>query len=134
MGRIMALDVGEKRIGIALSDVLHITAQPLQTYERVGPVKDVKYIGELVATHGVEKIVCGMPLNMNGSAGATAQFVEAFADSLKKSIKVPIVFFDERLSSKQAERVLIDADMRRDKRKKVLDKMAAVVILQGYLG
>ena len=127
----MGLDIGTKRIGIALSDILHITAQGLETYSRQNTEQDIRYISELVKKHDVEKIVCGLPLNMNGTAGAAVDMIKEFCSHIPD---IPIEYYDERLSTLAAERILIDADVSRQKRKQVIDKMAAVVILQGYLG
>ena len=131
MGRIMGLDIGTKRIGIALSDILHITAQGLTTYSRHDIGQDIKYISELVKKHAVEKIVCGLPLNMNGTSGSSVDMIKEFCSHLSD---IPVEYHDERLSTLVAERILIDADVSRQKRKQVIDKMAAVVILQSYLG
>lgn len=134
MGRIMGLDIGTKRIGIALSDILHITAQGLTTYSRQNPEQDITYIIDLTHRHDVEKIICGLPLNMNGSSGSSVDMIKEFCSELSKSTDIPIEFSDERLSTMAAQRILIDADVSRQKRKQVIDKMAAVMILQGYLG
>lgn len=131
--KIMGLDVGDKRIGIALSDPLRITAQGLTTYERKDQQSDVAYIKKLFEEHNVEKIVCGFPKNMNGTIGPQAEKVKAFAALIEHATGSEIVYFDERLSTVFAERTLIEADVSRMKRKKVIDKLAAVTILQGYL-
>lgn len=132
MGRIMGLDIGSKRIGIALSDRMYITAQGLESYTRQEE-RDVDYIADLVLKYDVERIVCGLPLHMNGDEGLSAEMVRAFAAKLEEKISVPICFCDERLTTMQAERMLIDADVSRKKRRQVVDKMAAVLILQSYL-
>lgn len=131
--RVMALDVGTKRIGIAVSDLLFITAQGLETYSRKDDDSDVDYIIELAKGNDVSTLLFGMPRNMNGTYGPQSEYVKAFADKVSKKWQSNIEFFDERLTTVSAERVLIDSGMRREKRKTVIDKMAAVVILQNYL-
>lgn len=131
--RILCLDVGDKRIGVALSDPLGITAQGLETYIRKDEKSDIEHIALLCAQHEVYKIVCGLPKNMNGSIGFQAEKIAAFCDLLYQKTNIDIEYMDERLSSVYVERVLIDADVSRNKRKKVIDKLAAVAILQGYL-
>lgn len=131
--RILALDLGEKRIGVAVSDALKITAQGLETYERKSPKADYAHIAEIIKDRAVTKVVLGMPRNMNGTYGPASEKVKEFAQGLGKVIDTPIQFWDERLSTVAAQRTLIDADVSRKKRKNVVDKMAAVIILQGYL-
>lgn len=128
----MGLDVGDKRIGIAFSDPLRITAQGHSTYNRTDEAADVSYLMKLYAEFNCEKIACGFPKNMNNTVGPQAEKVMAFADKLKGQGAV-VEYVDERLTTAFAERNLIEADMRRDKRKLVIDKMAAVAILQGHL-
>lgn len=129
----MALDVGEKRIGIAVSDTLFITAQGVATLERTNWREDVKAIRELIKKHEATEIVVGMPKGMDGSIGPSALKVREFIAKMKRFITLPIVEWDERFSTTASERMLIDADVRRDKRKKVIDKLAAQFILQGYM-
>lgn len=132
--RILALDMGERRIGVALSDAMRITAQGLEVIHRTGNVKDLAHICELVRKHEVSEIVLGYPKNMNGSIGEKCELVEQFAQLLQAELPdIKIHLWDERLSTSEAQKVLIGADMRRDKRKQVVDKMAAVIILQGFL-
>lgn len=131
--KIMGLDVGEKRIGIALSDPLRITAQGLESYQVRGEQEDIAYIGALCEKHGVEQIVCGLPKNMNGTIGPQAEKISAFAEKLKEATGREIIMEDERLTTVFAQRTLIEADVSRAKRRKVVDKLAAVAILQGYL-
>ena len=132
--RIMGLDVGDKRIGISLSDPLRITAQGLETFNRLDTEeKDIAHIVELIKKNDVEFIVCGLPKNMNGTIGPQAEKVMAFADKIKESCGIRIEYSDERLTTVLVERTLIEADMSRSKRRKVVDKLAAVTILQGYL-
>ena len=131
--RIMALDVGSRTIGVACSDALYITAQGIETIRRTSYEKDFQRIAELIHEYEVDTIVVGMPKNMNGTKGERAEKTEAFVEKMKEVISTPVVFWDERLSTVMAEKSLIAADVSRKKRKEVIDKMAAVVILQGYL-
>lgn len=131
--RIIGLDVGDKRIGVAVSDLLRITAQGVETYNRVNDEQDVKYFAKMYREMDAEFIVCGLPKNMNGSIGPQAEKVMAFAEKVAEECGAKIVYQDERLTTVMAERVLIDADMSRKKRRKIIDKLAAVTILQSYL-
>ena len=131
--RILSLDVGKKKIGIAISDPLGITSQGLETLLRKDKKGDIAYIKEIVSSKGVIKIVVGLPLNMNGTEGEMARDVYAFARELKEHIEIPFEMWDERLSTLEAERLLLEADVSRKKRKKVNDKLAAQIILQSYL-
>lgn len=131
--RIMGIDVGEKRIGIALSDPLKIVAGGHSVLERSSLSKDLEHIKQLCSINEVELIVKGLPRNMNGSIGPKAIEIQEFAQALQEYTGVGIAFVDERLSTVAAERVLLQADMSRSKRKKVIDKLAAVNILQNYL-
>ncbi len=131
--RILGLDVGDVRIGVAVSDPLKIIARGLDFVKRTTAKEDVEVIRELVDEHEVEEIVVGLPKMMSGEIGPQAQKVQDFAEALGETIEIPIVMWDERLSTAAATRVLIEADMSRKKRKKVVDKVAAVLILQGYL-
>ena len=131
--RIMGLDLGEKRIGIAFSDPMGWTAQGHSILQRKGLKKDLSYLQELCQEFQVEKIVLGLPLNMNGTMGPKALETQEFARALQEALKIPVDFWDERLSSKSAERVLLEADLSRKRRKELIDKIAAVHILQAYL-
>ncbi|AGB41957.1 RNAse H-fold protein YqgF [Halobacteroides halobius DSM 5150] len=131
--RIMGLDVGDKRTGVAVSDPLGWTAQGKTIVEEESSQEKLDYIASLIDKYNVEKVVVGLPKNMNGTIGPRAQKVLSFVDKLKETIDLPVITWDERLSTKAAEKTLIDADLSRKKRKKVIDKMAAVVILQNYL-
>lgn len=131
--RIMALDVGSKRIGVALSDPLKITAQGLQTFQRTVLEDDIKGLWKLIDEHEVSQLVVGLPKNMDGSIGFKAEEVQQFIADLTAERKIEVIWIDERLTTVSAERVLLEADVSRAKRKKVIDKMAAVVILQSYL-
>lgn len=133
--RTMGLDVGSKTIGVAISDALGWTAQGIETVkiDEAAGLFGFKRIQELVKEHEVTKIVIGLPKNMNNSLGPRAEASQRYADMLSRRVDAEIVFWDERLSTMAAERVLLEADVSRGKRKKVIDKMAAVMILQGYL-
>ena len=132
--RSMSLDLGTRTIGVAVSDLTGLIANGVETIWRTSPERDFTRIGELVAAWEVEEIVLGYPKNMNGTIGERARVSEMFAEELKDRFpQVAVVLWDERLSTVAAERVLIDADLQRKKRRKVIDMMAAVVILQNYL-
>ena len=131
--RIMGLDIGERRIGVALSDSLRIIAGALTVVERVTDDAALKEIIDLARENEVERIVVGMPRSLDGSLGKQAQAVQSFVDLLKKRTDIPVVTWDERLSTVAAERTLLEVGMKRDKRKKRRDSLAAAIILQGYL-
>ena len=131
--RIMSLDVGSRTIGIACSDALLMTAQGIETIRRTSLEKDFNRLQELITEYEVHELVVGMPKNMNGTKGERAEKTEEFVEKMKEVIDLPVTYWDERLSTVMAERQLIAADVSRKKRKSVIDKMAAVVILQGYL-
>lgn len=131
--RIMSLDVGSRTIGIACSDALLMTSQGIETIRRTSLEKDFNRLQELIAEYEVHELVVGMPKNMNGTKGERAEKTEEFVEKMKEVIDLPVSYWDERLSTVMAERQLIAADVSRKKRKSVIDKMAAVVILQGYL-
>jgi putative Holliday junction resolvase len=129
----MGLDVGEKTLGIALSDELGFTAQPYQTLKRKGDDEDLRALRTLLDEREISTVVVGLPKNMDGSIGRQARRVAAFAEKIQTALDVRVIHWDERLSTVAAERVLIQADVSRAKRKKHVDKLAAAVILQGYL-
>ncbi len=131
-GRILALDVGDRRIGIALSDETQLIATPHSVYTRVGWGPDVKHIQKLYNDNKAVLVVCGLPRNMDGSVGFQAEKMQSFAEQLEKA-GLPVVFQDERLSTVSAHQALIEGGMRRDDRKGTVDKVAAAVILQSYL-
>ena len=134
MRRVLALDVGDKRIGVAVSDPLGITAQGLETYTRTGDTeKDAEHIAELAKKYEPVRLLFGMPRNMDGSYGFQSEMVKEFAQAVLKVWDGEHAFFDERLTTVSAERVLVEADMDWRKRRKVVDKLAATIILQGYL-
>ncbi len=137
----MGLDVGDRTIGVAISDALLITAQGKETIFRQSLKQDIDRLIELINEYEVTKIVSGMPYNMNGTIGPQGEKTKQFIDKLEKKLiysdrisgKIEIEYWDERMTTLSATRMLIDADMRREKRKEVVDKLAATLILQGYL-
>ncbi|WML47430.1 Holliday junction resolvase RuvX [Neobacillus sp. PS3-34] len=133
--RTMGLDVGSKTVGVAVSDELGWTAQGLKTLKIDEEKNEFGFeeIGQLIKEYEVSKVVIGLPKNMNGSIGPRGEASQRFAAEVETRFAVPAVLWDERLTTMAAERVLLEADMSRKKRKKVIDKMAAVLILQGYL-
>jgi putative Holliday junction resolvase len=131
--RLLGLDVGSKTIGMALSDVTRSIATPYHTVRRTKFTEDVKAIEAAIEEHDIGGIVIGLPLNLDGSEGPRAQSTRAFARNLAARIAVPIVFWDERLSTAAVERHLIEADASRKRRAEVIDRMAAAYILQGAL-
>jgi putative Holliday junction resolvase len=132
-GKLLGLDLGTKTIGVAVSDGLRLTATPLETIARTKFTADAARLLELIAENSAVAIVVGLPLNMDGSEGPRAQSTRAFARNLAQKTPLPILFWDERLSSAAVERMLIAADTRRDRRSEVIDKLAAGYILQGFL-
>lgn len=139
--RVMGLDVGDRTIGVAISDALLITAQGKETIFRQSLKQDIDRLIELINEYEVTKIVSGMPYNMNGTIGPQGEKTKQFIDKLEKKLiysdrisgKIEIEYWDERMTTLSATRMLIEADMRREKRKEVVDKLAATLILQGYL-
>jgi putative Holliday junction resolvase len=130
----MALDLGTRTIGVAVSDVTGLIANGIETIRRTSPEREFSRLEQLVAQWEIGEIVLGYPKNMNGTIGERAKVSEQFAEELKNRFPgISVVLWDERLSTVAAERVLIDADLQRKKRRKVIDMMAAVVILQNYL-
>jgi putative Holliday junction resolvase len=135
-GRILAIDPGERRIGLALSDPGRILAQPLLTLDARGGRRDAEAIRDVAAEHEVVAIVVGLPVNMDGSHGPAYQEVERFMDRVRAASGLPVVGWDERLTSVQAERTLIEAGVRREKRRRggAIDRIAAALILESFLG
>lgn len=131
--RIMGLDVGTKRIGVAVSDETGSIAQGRKTVARTSDAKAIAAIKEMAFADEVAEIVVGLPLNMDGSEGPSAEGCRKFAEKLSEALNVPVKFWDERLSTREAENVMLMGDVSRAKRKKAVDKLAAVVILQSYL-
>lgn len=130
--RIVALDVGDRRIGIAVSDPLGLTAQPIETYTRIGYGPDARHIAEIARTYETERILCGLPRNMDGTQGFQVEKVREFAAKLEE-LGLLVEYYDERMTTMLAESALLEANMRREDRKKKVDMVAAVVILQSYL-
>lgn len=132
--RKLALDVGDVRIGLALSDIMGIIASGYETYTRKGVPQDYEYIRDFIIKNSVDGVVLGLPVNMDGSEGPRVRITRQFGEELKEFIpNIPMTFLDERLTTVQAERMLIEGGVRREKRKKVIDKVAATLILQAYL-
>ncbi|HEX4860922.1 MAG TPA: Holliday junction resolvase RuvX [Rhizomicrobium sp.] len=131
--RLLGIDLGEKTIGLALSDTLLTVATPMETLKRGKFTADAARLETIIAAQGVGGIVLGLPLNMDGSAGPAAQAARAFGRNLAGRIALPVVFWDERLSTAAVTRTLLDADASRKRRGEVVDKMAAAYILQGAL-
>jgi putative Holliday junction resolvase len=129
----MGLDIGDKFIGVALSDALCLTAQGLEVIRLRGKEKDQEYLQKIVEQNEVKEVVVGLPKNMNGTEGEQAKKVRKFIKDLEENLGLSIKTWDERLTSVAAEKVLLEADLSRAKRKKVIDKVAATIILQGYL-
>ncbi|MBQ2894736.1 MAG: Holliday junction resolvase RuvX [Clostridia bacterium] len=134
MGRIMALDVGNVRIGIAVSDLMGIIANPLETYTRKGNLAvDAEYIANLAKQKEVSLFISGLPLSLSGGENEQTLKTREFIEELQKHTDIPVKFLDERFTTLSAERVLIQGNVRRENRKKVIDKVAATIILQTYL-
>ena len=129
----MGLDVGTHTIGIAISDELGITAQGLKTLKRKSMEEDFKEMAAIIRQFEIEKIIVGLPKNMDGTLGKQAEKVLKWMEALKDKIQISVATWDERLSTVGASKVLLEADLSRRKRKRVIDKVAAVLILQGYL-
>ena len=133
MKRIMGLDVGNKTIGVAVSDPLGITSQGITTVRRKGIKSDFKELNDIINEYNIEKVIIGLPKNMNNTIGPQGEKVLKFAEKFKEKFNLEVIFQDERLTTVSAERILIDADVSRKKRKDVIDKVAATYILQTYL-
>ena len=135
MKRKVALDVGDVRIGVAVSDMLGITANPRQTYVRKGKTfeDDINYFVKYAKDEDADAFVIGLPMNMDGTEGPRAEVTREFGEALKEASGLQVIYVDERLTTVSAERMLIGADVRREKRKQVIDKVAATIILQSYL-
>lgn len=132
-GRILGLDVGSRRIGIAVSDPLGITAQGLETLQRKNKRHDFAYLEQVIRDYSVTEIVVGLPLRMSGSAGVQAERMEAFAEELRKRFGLTVHLWDERLTSAEANRLLRETELSIQKRAQAVDRMAAVLILQGWM-
>jgi putative Holliday junction resolvase len=131
--RILGLDVGEKTIGVAVSDELGLTAQGLTVIRRTSKVADRQALQGIVGTCGADGLVVGLPRNMDGSLGPKARQVQRFAGEVLKPLGLPIEYYDERLTTVSAQRTLLEGDVSRAKRRLVVDQLAAALILQGYL-
>jgi len=131
--KVLGLDIGEKRIGVAVSDELGYTAQGMQVLIRKELDADLAALKELIEAAEVTEVVVGFPKNMDGSVGESAQNVLSFVKKMEESLTIPLILWDERWTTAEATRVLLQADLSRKKRRKVVDKLAAVLILQGYL-
>ncbi|MEA3486216.1 MAG: Holliday junction resolvase RuvX [Thermodesulfobacteriota bacterium] len=131
--RVLGLDYGEKRIGVAICDELGMTARGIATISRKYWKRDIEQIAGLVREYDVEKIVIGYPVRLDGTEGIQCEKVNRFIDVLEGGVSVPVVKWNEALSTKEAESLLIEADMNRRKRREVVDKLAAAIILQDYL-
>jgi putative holliday junction resolvase len=132
-GRLLGLDVGSRRIGIAVSDPLGITAQGLETLERRNKRLDLQALEEIIRKFGVRGIVVGLPLRMSGAEGTQSEKMQVFADDLRKRFGLPVHLWDERLTSAEANRLLRETELSIEKRAKAVDRMAAVLILQGFM-
>lgn len=133
MKRKIGLDIGDVRIGVAVSDLLGMIANARETYTRKSLNADIKYFCDLAKVEDADEFVLGLPINMDGTMGERVEKTKAFGELLEKESGIKVSYQDERLTTVSAERVLLEADMRRDKRKKVIDKVAACFILQAYL-
>jgi putative Holliday junction resolvase len=133
MARIMAIDYGSRRIGLAVTDELGMTAQGLPTLHRTNKRNDFDHLRRSIKQYGVGEIVVGLPLRMSGDTGIQSDKVEAFAEELRARFKLPVHLFDERLTSVEANRVLDQAEIGDRRRKEVVDQLAAVLILQAYM-
>jgi putative Holliday junction resolvase len=131
--RVLGLDVGARRIGVAISDPLRITAQGLDTLHRKNKKYDLQHLNRVIREYGVKEIVVGLPLRMSGAEGIQAERIQAFAEDLRKHFKLPVHLWDERLTSAEANRLLRETDLSIEKRGKVVDRMAAILILQGWM-
>ena len=131
--RVLGVDYGDVRIGLALSDLTKTIASPYETYTRQNLNKDLQYLADLIKEKEVKVVVFGLPLNMDGSEGVRVEKTKKFALKLSELVDCKFEFVDERLSSVSAENILLSADVSRAKRKQVIDKLAATIILQEYL-
>lgn len=132
-GRILGLDVGARRIGVAVTDPLGITAQGLETFQRKNKKYDLQYFRRIIRDYEIKEIVVGLPLRMSGAEGIQSEKMHAFADDLRKQFGLPVHLWDERLTSAEANRLLRETDLSIEKRGKAVDRMAAILILQGWM-
>lgn len=132
-GRILGLDVGARRIGMAVSDLLGITAQGLETLQRQNKRRDLAALERVIRDYAVREIVVGLPLRMSGAEGTQSEKMQVFAEELRKRFRLPVHLWDERLTSAEANRLLRETELSIEKRSKAVDRMAAVLILQGWM-
>ncbi len=132
-GRILGLDVGSRRIGVAVTDPLGITAQGLETLQRRNKRYDFDQLSQVIRQYGVKEIVVGLPLRMSGAEGTQSEKMRVFAEELRKKFRLPVHLYDERLTSAEANRFLRETELSIEKRGKAVDRMAAVLILQGWM-
>ena len=133
ISRVLGLDVGSRRIGIAVSDPLGITAQGLETLQRTNKRRDLEYLGDVIRRYEVRQIVVGLPLRMSGEEGTQSEKMRAFAEDLRKNFGLPVHLWDERLTSAEANRFLRETELSIAKRGKAVDRVAAVLILQSWM-
>lgn len=133
MERILGIDVGDKRIGVAVTDPLQITAQGVMTLKRKTREDDLEAFRELITRYEIKKVVAGLPLNMDGSESAQTRKTINFCQFIKKRLKIEIIYIDERLTSSWSEKVLIEGNVSRENRKDYIDMLAAQMILQSYM-
>lgn len=129
----MGIDYGDKRIGIALSDALCIISSPYEVYQNKGEADALSHIEKLIKEYNVDTVAMGLPLNMDGTEGERAKIHRQFGEKLANQTKVKVVYVDERLTSAEAEEILISSGVRREKRKEIIDKISAQIILQTYM-
>jgi putative Holliday junction resolvase len=132
-GRVLGLDVGSRRIGIAVSDPLGITAQGLETLQRRNKRHDLAALEQVIRDYAVREIVVGLPLRMSGAEGAQSEKMQGFAEDLRKHFRLPVHLWDERLTSAEANRLLRETELSIEKRSKAVDRMAAILILQSWM-
>ena len=133
VGRVLGLDVGSRRIGLAVSDGLGFTAQGLETLQRRNKRTDFAALEKLIREYAVKEIVVGLPLRMSGAEGTQSAKMQEFAEDLRKRFRLPVHLWDERLTSAEANRLLRETDLSIEKRAKAVDRMAAILILQGWM-
>lgn len=131
--RALGLDLGTKTIGVAVTDELGLTAQAVTTIRRTSKAADLEALARLAEHYGVEHIVVGLPINMNGTEGPRAAATRTFGTLVESRLRIPVVYWDERLTTVEAQRALRDAAVRRERRKEIVDQVAASLILQGWL-
>jgi putative holliday junction resolvase len=132
-GRILGMDVGSRRIGLAVSDPLGITAQGIETLQRANKKSDFAHLSRVIREYEIKQIVVGLPLRMSGAEGTQSEKMQVFAEELRKRFKLPVHLWDERLTSAEANRLLRETDLSIEKRGKAVDRMAAILILQSWM-